>query len=1179
MKKHLLYLLLLIGISAFAQSDHQNWTKTTVYRQATQTPIANPTVAQATQQVSYFDGLGRPVQIISHQQSATGKDIVQHIAYDVYGRQTKEYLPITTGTTSLAYQNIDATSVAAYYDGTHGYDATTNPYTEKLLEASPLGRVQKQAAVGNAWAMGGGHEIKFAYQTNTIAEVKLFSMTTNYNAATNIYKPTLSQQATNYPINHLYKNITIDENNAENTHNQTEEFTNKLGQVVLKRIKTNKNGQQETFDTYYIYDIYGNLTYVLPPIVGADQAITQVVLDGTSYQYQYDHRNRMVAKKIPGKQWEYIVYDKLDRIRATGPAKSPFADTDGIGWLYTKYDKLNRPILTAWQEAQVNENTRSALEKTINAVTTTNSALPVYDLTLSDTRDTQLATVNNVSFNYDNLSYPTANYHVLTINYYDDYNYLDSPTDFSQVLTQGLRDGANGNTKGLSTGSWVRILENSTDTNANTSYTLYKQDRLASPIKTGINYPNGGYSTTKTTVDFEGKVLHSETSHKRDVNAAVVQTEENYTYTPQGKLLKNTHKVATNDTENLIRNEYKELGALKTKHVGGTTSTALQKVDYNYNIRGWLTDINNVADLEDNVFDLFAFSIRYAGLYNGNISKTSWRSSADNLKRSYEYSYDKLNRLTQAHYVNEDLGIYNTYNEALSYDNNGNITNLQRFGGFEGYTGATMIDNLTYSYDPSSPNQLLKVVDLTNSTQGFKDDVTAILVTDDTSDDYAYDTQGNMIKDENKDIINISYNHLNLPTEIQFTNNRKIVYTYDAIGVKLKKEVNNSVYTVTTDYLNGYQYETKDVVYGGRGYAQLLFFPHAEGYVKAVYGIDVSEKKRLYKYVYNYLDRWNNIRISYTDDKGTLKVIQENNYYPFGLKQTNYNDTKKKLTLKSEYEGSLSKKVRTVPSIEGVYNYKYQKQERQNELGLNWDSFKWRNYDYAIGRFMSIDPLAEDYVYNSTYAFQENKMGMGVELEGLELSEFLKGMGGRLVDIAVGSNPIVQTVSQVQTTYTAAVQMNNGDVEGSRQTIINSTGIPALVDRVKAAASGDNKAQGSLAMDVLLILGTRKLAGKGTKTTSTTKSITAANGVEIKGFTKHGLNQKMNRNVKSSSVLDAVKKPLKIGDVKTDGVGRPSQRFTGAKAEVAVNPQSGKVVSTNPTSTKKAARLIKQQNQ
>jgi RHS repeat-associated protein len=68
----------------------------------------------------------------------------------------------------------------------------------------------------------------------------------------------------------------------------------------------------------------------------------------------------------------------------------------------------------------------------------------------------------------------------------------------------------------------------------------------------------------------------------------------------------------------------------------------------------------------------------------------------------------------------------------------------------------------------------------------------------------------------------------------------------------------------------------------------------------------------------------------------------------------------------------------------GRYKYKFQGQERQDELGLNWDSFKWRNYDMAIGRFMSIDPLAEDYVYNGPYNFAENRVIDGRELEGLE---------------------------------------------------------------------------------------------------------------------------------------------------------------------------------------------------
>lgn len=69
---------------------------------------------------------------------------------------------------------------------------------------------------------------------------------------------------------------------------------------------------------------------------------------------------------------------------------------------------------------------------------------------------------------------------------------------------------------------------------------------------------------------------------------------------------------------------------------------------------------------------------------------------------------------------------------------------------------------------------------------------------------------------------------------------------------------------------------------------------------------------------------------------------------------------------------------------DGSFNYKYQGQERQDELGLNWDSFKWRNYDYAIGRFMSVDKLAEDYSHQSPYVFAQNRVIDGREMEGLE---------------------------------------------------------------------------------------------------------------------------------------------------------------------------------------------------
>lgn len=196
------------------------------------------------------------------------------------------------------------------------------------------------------------------------------------------------------------------------------------------------------------------------------------------------------------------------------------------------------------------------------------------------------------------------------------------------------------------------------------------------------------------------------------------------------------------------------------------------------------------------------------------------------------------------------------------------------------------------------------------------------------------------------------------------------------------------------DYLDGYQYA------GGI----LQFFSTAEGYVRTTPSVETTNgtppPSYYYNYIYNYTDHLDeqmkstafqevcersSVRLSYTKDpqSGNLKILEENNYYPFGLKHSLY-----AAAPKMDYKKEEGQPENIPPVLNYVtntpYNYKYQGQERQDELGLNWDSFKWRNYDYAIGRFMSIDPLADKYVYNSPYAFSENRVIDARELEGLE---------------------------------------------------------------------------------------------------------------------------------------------------------------------------------------------------
>lgn len=126
-----------------------------------------------------------------------------------------------------------------------------------------------------------------------------------------------------------------------------------------------------------------------------------------------------------------------------------------------------------------------------------------------------------------------------------------------------------------------------------------------------------------------------------------------------------------------------------------------------------------------------------------------------------------------------------SYNEHLSYDSNGNILQLTRFGIEEDDTMVYAIDDLLYEYDTG--NKLINVQDLTNYTEGFNDG-NKKGVNGNTDDDFEYDLYGNLIKDRNKDIAGITYNHLNLPKKIVFENDDEIEYLYDATGVKLRKK-------------------------------------------------------------------------------------------------------------------------------------------------------------------------------------------------------------------------------------------------------------------------------------------------------------------------------------------------------------------------------------------------------
>lgn len=924
-------------------SKNDNYIYTRVFQSPMTTVKGIKNNRDVQESITYFDGLGRPVQNNAIRQGGDASDIITHIEYDGFGRQGKEYLPFSLANTGNTYSRTssqDALNKVLSFYNIDKYGKTLNPFSEKRFEPSPLNRVLEQAAPGNDWAMSNlkKNTLKSEYQTNiSIDAVKLYKVTTSWQAAKGLYDIAFSNAGT-YGEYELYKNVTYDENSGVNpseSSGSTIEFKNKEGQIVLKR--TYNAGLKH--DTYYVYDIYGNLTYVIPP--KADNTINQTVLDGLCYQYKYDNKKRLVEKRLPGKQWEFIVYDKLGRPVATGPAFSPFTADKTAGWLITKYDVFGRPIYTGWNSQSVNTITRNTLQ------TAQNSATILFE-------SKKATTIDGITTNYNNSIAPTS-FKLLTVNYYDDYTFPATQAMPATIIGQKTLT----NTKGLATGNWARTLTTTSAITGETATIFY--DSKGRVISNYVKNYLGGISHTDSEIDFTRKTLSSMTEHQQASGGAKITVKEKFTYTAQNRLLTHTHQIGTEKEQLLSDNTYDALGQLVGKNVGNITGSPLQKIGYNYNIRGWLTEINKTANLQQgsDPKDLFAFKINYnttegnsavtKALYNGNIAETFWASNSDGaILRGYGYQYDLLNRLKNATYQTPKLtDNKNYFGENMDYDKNGNIMKLQRkfMAGTISNPYEDDMDNLGYFY-PNNSNQLIKVTDTTNNPQGFKDDSNGY---NDTEDDYAYDDNGNLTKDQNKSITEITYNHLNLPKKITFVTTGNIEYIYNASGQKLEKIVTEKGVITNTKYLNGFQYKNNI----------LQFFPTTEGYVK---NTSTNPATNVFQYVFNYTDHLGNVRVSYIKNPITNKVeiLEENNYYPFGFKHQGYND----------YLPSTNK-------------YKYNGKELQDELGLNMYDFGARNYDPAIGRWMNIDPLAEKSRRFNPYTYALNNPVYFIDPDGM----------------------------------------------------------------------------------------------------------------------------------------------------------------------------------------------------
>ncbi len=924
--------------------------------------------------IQYIDGLGRPLQTVQRQASPTFKDIVQPFAYDQYGREALKYLPYATTATGDGSYQADALSaglgVAKFYhpagstgtQQTNGIPNTLFPFAQTGFEASPLNRVVEQGAPGAAWQIGttpdagsSSHSSRIVYTTNDQTAFSTTNITANngsrkialYTAVINANQSRTLSRANNntatYDNNQLTVTISRGENwqPSDGCFGTTEEYKDKEGHVILKRTynlkKTYSGGLEsktaEMLSTYYVYDDLGNLCFVLTPSATPDNnaAPTQATIDYRCYQYRYDERNRLVQKKIPSKGWEYIIYNKLDQPVATQDSVQRMKTPQQ--WTITKYDAMGRTVLTGiYQHAGT------------TAGTDTHAAIQ----SLADAQAAQWEIPVSTGNGYTTNTWPQAWTTTLSVNYYDSYTGIPGfPANYDQTANIAYSK----QTTGLLTASKTLVL----NTTGDYLWSVPYYDDEGKTVRTfGQHYVGGAttlspynYDDVQTTYNF----LKLPTMVRRfhylknagGTAGTLTLTESNYySYDHMGRKLSTGHQMregsnASQTTVLLARSDYNETGQLRFKrlHSINNGTNWLQWIDYRYNPRGWLTNINNASLSNDGGLtsndgnDKFGEELSYEGgsttspQYNGNIATVQWKSApyvaggttVTPVKQTYDYGYDHLNRLraavsTTAANNPKD----NFYGENVTYDNMGNISSLGRYDNIGGTK--TQIDTLAYTY---SAFRLTQVDDASTytGTAGFTELVKQI-------NEYTYDGNGNQLRDQNKGISSISYNMLNLPQTITKNDGSTVVYVYSASGNKLRKLYTVGGTTTTTEYDNGIQYDNSTT--------NVAFIQTEEGRAR--------HSGTTYTYEYDLKDHLGNTRVTLTPDPNdptqqTAKILQENDYYAFGY--------------------GIQSMQQSVPSPKNEYLYNHK--ELQEETGLY--DYGARFYDPVIGRWTSVDPLVE----------------------------------------------------------------------------------------------------------------------------------------------------------------------------------------------------------------------------
>ncbi|MGZ3890717.1 MAG: RHS repeat domain-containing protein, partial [Mucilaginibacter sp.] len=716
--------------------------------------------------------------------------------------------------------------------------------------------------------------------------------------------------------------------------------------LVCKKVQS---GPGTFLYTYYLYDDYGNLRYVIPPLPTVPVPVTlsysflesDAIFVNFIYAYHYDGRNRVIEKKVPGKGWEYFVYNKLDRVILS---QTPAQLALGV-WSYTKYDSKGRVVMTG---NYTTASTRATLQSNADA----------FNSTLLSESFTNVAS----NYGYTDASYPdntvAASKTVLSVKFYDGYAYLSNSTinPNSTVFTAPTVDTISSFPQSLVTGILTKVLGASSATYL---LSMSQYDTHGRTVKTVTqSYKSGvasagNYDVVQNQFSFTDLLIKSVRTHYL-ASSLQLTISTFYKYDAHGRKILLQQQYNSGPLTSLAKYDYNELGQLMTKNlhnVGATgipaSSVFLQHLNYKYNIRGWLNFINNPqsATLADPQFigqtDLFAEEIDYdqpntaysgtAQQFSGNISTLAWQTLVNpstgltQETKGYVLGYDGLNRLTTA-YSKAPSG-NDKYDETMTYDELGNILSLNRNA-----TPTAYLNKLSYNYGTGAQrsNQLLSVQD-NGGTENY------------TSTFSYAPNSGNETANSKTGVTQITYNELNLVSAITFSSGKTISVLYSSTGQKLERVIKQGP-TVLEDrsYISGIEYVSNTITFIRTDEGRARF--NGTNYIQE----------------YAVTDHLGNVRAMFGDEDGnnlftSADIVQQTDYYAFG---------------------------RPISLLDANPQFQYKYNGKEFSTDLTEYDYGSRYYNPVIGRWVVIDPDAELNKRYSPYNYCVNNPIRNIDPDG-----------------------------------------------------------------------------------------------------------------------------------------------------------------------------------------------------